>query len=347
MSLRPFRIPQTPTLERPAITALTATFLAFMAIIVLADHTGTRFDHTLRTVTLGGALLGLVTGALGSFAVLRRQSLLGDALSHAALPGVALAFLLQGRNLSGLLLGAAVASLIAMGFMSALTRTTRIKPDAAQAITLTAWFALGLMLLSYIQGRPDAAQAGLDRFIFGQAAALMQSDLWLIAGIGFVIFVLVAAFWPIFKLLTFDPEYAATLGMPVRFFSSLLSVLLVATIVLGLQLAGVVLMVGLLIAPASAARQWTNQLGVMVLLSGAFGAFAGGSGALLSALDLNLPTGPLMIVMACTVVLVSVLVAPQRGLIWRTVQHRFQPSPRHKVARPLKSSHMPSQSSAD
>jgi manganese/zinc/iron transport system permease protein len=347
MTMPPFRIPKHTLVERPAITALTATLLAFAAVMMLTDQTGTRFDHTLRTVTLGGALLGLVTGALGSFAVLRRQSLLGDALSHAALPGVALAFLLQGRSLTGLLIGAAFASLMAMGFMSALTRTTRIKTDAAQAITLTAWFALGLMLLSYIQGRSDAAQAGLDRFIFGQAAALMQNDLWLIAGIGVIIFALVMAFWPIFKLLTFDPEYAAALGMPVRFFSSLLSVLMVATIVMGLQLAGVVLMVGLLIAPASAARQWTNQLGVMVLLSGVFGAFAGGSGALLSALDLNLPTGPLMIVMACAVVLISVLVAPQRGLIWRWKKQRSRASVYHSTTIPLNDSRAPSQSSAD
>src|SRR5688572_21458555 len=130
-------------------------------------------SYTLRTVALGGALLGLVSGILGSFAVLRRQSLMGDALSHAALPGVTVAFLLSGRNLSALLIGAAVASLIAVGFIRALTTTTRIKQDAAMAIALASWFALGVALLSYIQGRPDAGQAGLDKFIFGQAAAMV------------------------------------------------------------------------------------------------------------------------------------------------------------------------------
>lgn len=311
---------------------------ALVAILVLAAWGGATFDHTLRTVTIGGALLGLVTGSLGSFAVLRRQSLLGDALSHAALPGVVIAFILQGRSLSGLLIGAAIASLIAMGFITALTRTTKIKQDAAQAITLASWFAFGLMLLSYVQGRPDAGQAGLDKFIFGQAAALVQSDIWLIVGVGAVIFALVALFWKEFKLLTFDPEFAAANGFPVRWLDAVLSSLMVAAIVLGLQLAGVVLMVGLLIAPAVAARQWTQRLGTMIVLSGVFGMFAGGSGAVVSAMDVNLPTGPLMIVAACAVVFVSVLFAPQRGVIWTMLTQRRE---RVEVAQMIKTAKRP------
>lgn len=307
--------------ERSAWGAGLGALIALGLIFALAILSGVTFDHTLRTVALGGALLGLVTGVLGSFAVLRRQSLLGDALSHAALPGVVIAFILQGRALSALLIGAAIASLIAMAFISALTRTTKIKQDAAQGITLAAWFAFGLMLLSYVQGRPDAGQAGLDKFIFGQAAALIQSDVVLIAGVGAVIFGMVALFWKEFKLLTFDTEFAAANGFPVKFLDSLLSSLIVAAIVLGLQLAGVILMVGLLIAPAVAARQWTQRLGTMVILSGVFGLFAGSGGAVLSAVDVNMPTGPLMIVAACAVVLVSVLLAPERGIIW-TLNHQ-------------------------
>lgn len=334
--------------ERPALSAAVTVLAAFGLIAVLVIAGGASFDHTLRTVTLGGALLGLVVGALGSFAVLRRQALLGDALSHAALPGVVLAFILQGRDLGGLLVGAAIASLLAMLFITAVTRTTPIKQDAAQGIALTAWFALGLMLLSYVQGQPDAAQAGLDKFIFGQAAALVQDDLWLIAGVGGVILGVVVLFWRAFKLMTFDPDYAAALGLPVKRLESLLSVLMVTAIVLGLQLAGVILMVGLLIAPAAAARQWTNRLGVMVVLSGVFGAFAGGAGALTSAADVNLPTGPLMIVMAFVVVVVSVLFAPQRGVLWamlrqrrerHAAQYRHRPAPAERRA--------PSASSAD
>jgi manganese/zinc/iron transport system permease protein len=308
--------------ERAAWGAGIGSLIALAAVFAFAGLGGVTFDHTLRTVALGGGLLGLVTGVLGSFAVLRRQSLLGDALSHAALPGVVIAFILQGRSLSALLIGAAIASLIAMAFITALTRTTKIKQDAAQGITLAAWFAFGLMLLSYVQGRPDAGQAGLDKFIFGQAAALVQSDVLLIAGIGAVIFLIVALFWKEFKLLTFDAEFAAANGFPVRFLDSLLSSLIVAAIVLGLQLAGVILMVGLLIAPAVAARQWTQRLGAMVILSGVFGMFSGGAGAVISAVDVNMPTGPLMIVAACAVVLVSVLFAPERGMLWTLSKQR-------------------------
>jgi manganese/zinc/iron transport system permease protein len=279
-------------------------------------------SYTLRTVALGGALLGLVSGVLGSFAVLRRQSLMGDALSHAALPGVTVAFLLSGRNLSALLVGAAVASLIAVGFIRALTSTTRIKQDAAMAIALASWFALGVALLSYIQGRPDAGQAGLDKFIFGQAAAMVQSDVDLIVRAGLIIFAVLGLLWKEFKLITFDPEFAGANGFRVRLLDGILSVLVVAAIVLGLQLAGVILMVGLLIGPPVAARQWTNSLGRMVLLSGIFGAIAGGTGAVVSGLDVNVPTGPLMIVAAFLIVVVSLVLAPGRGMLWLYRQRR-------------------------
>lgn len=310
------------TSERVAIGAGLGALIALMLVFLFAGLGGVTFDHTLRTVALGGGLLGLVTGVLGSFAVLRRQSLLGDALSHAALPGVVVAFILQGRSLSALLIGAAIASLLAMAFISALTRTTKIKQDAAQGIALASWFAFGLMLLSYVQSRPDAGQAGLDKFIFGQAAALVQGDVLLIVGVGAVIFLIVALFWKEFKLLTFDPDFAAANGFPVKFLDIVLSSLIVAAIVLGLQLAGVILMVGLLIAPAVAARQWTQRLGAMVMLSGIFGIFAGGAGAVISGIDVNMPTGPLMIVAACVVVLVSVLFAPERGILWTLNKQR-------------------------
>ena len=281
-----------------------------------------ELDYTLRTVALGGALLGLVSGVLGSFAVLRRQSLMGDALSHAALPGVAIAFLFSGRELSALLLGAGIASLFAVGFIRALTSTTRIKQDAAMGIALASWFAMGIALLSYIQGRPDAGQAGLDKFIFGQAAAMVQGDVDLIARVGMVIFAVLALLWKEFKLITFDPEFARANGFRVRLLDSILSTLVVAAIVLGLQLAGVILMVGLLIGPPVAARQWTNGLGQMVLLSAVFGAVAGGAGAAISSLDVNVPTGPLIIVASFVIVVFSICFAPGRGVVWSVFQRR-------------------------
>lgn len=283
---------------------------------------GVQYDYTLITVATGGAVLGMVSGVLGSFAVLRQQSLVGDALSHAALPGVAIAFLLAGRELGWLLIGAGIASWLGVLFINGVTRTTRIKQDTAMGIVLTAFFAFGITLLTYIQSRNDASQAGLDQFIFGQAAAIKRQDVMLISLVGLAAFVIVFAFWKEFKLITFDPEFARANGFRVRFLDILLSSLIVVAIVLGLQLAGVILMVGLLIAPAVAARQWTQQLGQMVTLSGVFGAFAGAVGAILSGIDKGLPTGPLIIVVAFTLVFISIGLAPGRGLVWSMWQQR-------------------------
>ena len=293
-------------------TALVAAlFVPFSQIFLHVEY-----DYTLRTVALGGALLGIVSGVLGCFAVLRHQSLLGDALSHAALPGVAIAFLLAGRDLGLLLVGAGVTSWLGVYFIRIVTNTTRIKQDAAMGIVLAAWFAAGIALLVYIQARPDASQAGLDTFIFGQAAAIVERDVRLIAIVGAASFVVLGLFWKEFKLITFDSEFAGANGFRVNIISMLLSTLIVVAIVLGLQLAGVILMVGMLIASGIAARQWTNQLGQMVILSAVFGAFAGGAGAIVSAVDADIPTGPLIVVVAFLLVAISLSFAPGRGLVW-------------------------------
>ncbi len=283
---------------------------------------GLRYTYTVRVVALGGAVLGLISGALGSFAVLRRESLLGDALSHAALPGVAVAFLLAGRELSALLIGAGAASWLGLRFSAALLATTRIKRDAALGIVLASWFAAGIALLAYIQSIPDASQAGLDHFIFGQAAAIIESDVRLVSGVGLVVLLALALFWKEFKLVTFDAEFAAANGFRTGVVNTALSTLIVITIVLGLQLAGVILMVGMLIAPGIAARQWTRKLEQMVALAALFGAFAGGVGAVISALDSDIPTGPMIIVVAFVLVLMSLAFAPERGLVWRRLRQR-------------------------
>ncbi len=281
-----------------------------------------RLTYTVRVVALGGAILGSLSGLLGCFAVLRGESLLGDALSHAALPGVAIAFLLFGRQLSWLLIGAGIASWLGLRFAAALLSRTRLKQDSALGIVLAAWFAAGIALLTYIQSLPDASQAGLDHFIFGQAAAITESDVNLISAVSFFALLVVALFWKEFKLVTFDPEFAGANGFRSGLINALLSTLIVLAIVLGLQLAGVILMVGLLIAPAIAARQWTQKLNQMVILAAVFGAFAGGVGAVISALDSDIPTGPMIIVVASILVLLSLTLAPGRGLLWQRLRQR-------------------------
>ncbi len=299
------------------IALLGALFIPLSAALF-----GLRLTYTVRVVALGGSVLGALSGVLGCFAVLRRESLLGDALSHAALPGVAIAFLLHGRELGALLIGAGIASWLGLRFVAALLSTTRLKQDTALGIVLAAWFALGIALLTYIQSLPDASQAGLDKFIFGQAAAIIESDVALVSGVGLVVLLALALLWKQFKLVTFDAEFAGANGFRTGLINTLLSTLIVVTIVLGLQLAGVILMVGLLIAPAIAARQWTQSLHQMVILAAVFGAFAGGVGAVISALDSDIPTGPLIIVVAFALVLTSISLAPGRGLVWSKLRQR-------------------------
>ncbi len=278
-------------------------------------------DYTLRTVALGAAALGATSGALGSYAVLRKQSLLGDAISHAALPGIALAFLLTGSKAPlVLVLGAAVAGWIGTLLVMRIVGTTRVKEDSALGIVLSVFFGFGLVLLTFIQKRPDASQAGLDRFLFGQAATLLQRDVVMIAVLGGIALGIAALFWKEFKLLSFDPDFAASLGFPVKWIDILLTSVLVLSIVIGLQTVGVVLMSAMVVAPAAAARQWTDRMGTMIILAGFFGALAGVSGAVISSLAQHVPTGPTIVLCLTAIVLFSLALAPNRGLVWESVR---------------------------
>ena len=258
---------------------------------------------------------------IGSFAVLRKQSLLGDAISHAALPGIALAFLLTGSKAPlVLVLGAAAAGWLGTLLVMRIVNTTRVKEDSALGIVLSVFFGFGLVLLTYIQKRPDASQAGLDRFLFGQAATLLQRDVIMIAALGGIAVTVAALFWKEFKLLSFDPDFAASMGFPVRWLDVLLTSVLVLSIVIGLQTVGVVLMSAMVVAPAAAARQWTDRMGTMVILAGGLGALAGVSGAVISSLGQHVPTGPTIVLCLTVIVLVSLALAPNRGLVWASVR---------------------------
>jgi manganese/zinc/iron transport system permease protein len=274
-------------------------------------------DFTVRNVVLGAALLGITSGVLGSFAVLRQQSLLGDALSHAALPGVALGFLIAGqRNLIAILLGALISGVLAASYSLLLTRRSRLKNDAALGSVLSVFFAFGIVLLTFIQRQNNAGQAGLDSFLFGQAATIVPSDIvtmLVISGLGIG---LVLLFWKQFKVLSFDSGFAASLGFPTLLLEFALTLMIALAIVMGLQLVGVVLMAALLIAPAVAARQWVKNLEAMVILAAIFGAASGITGSLISATGRGLATGPLIVICASFIVFVSLLFAPGRGFLW-------------------------------
>ncbi len=278
-------------------------------------------DYTLRTITLGTAILGAICGMLGSFAVLRKQSLLGDAISHAALPGIALAFMITGtKDTNLLLIGALISGLIGTFWIRGMITKTHLKSDTALGLVLSLFFGFGMLLLTFIQKQPNANQAGLDKYLFGQAATLVEKDVTLMAIVTGICLVVMLLFWKEFKILLFDADYTKTLGFNTRFIDVLITFFIVLAIVLGLQTVGVVLMSAMLLAPAAAARQWTNKLSVMIFLAAIFGAFSGVFGTAISASQNNLSTGPVIVLVAAVFVLISFIFSPGRGILFKQIR---------------------------
>jgi len=280
-------------------------------------------DYTLWIVLWGTALIGVASGVLGSFALLRRQSLLGDAVSHCALAGITAAFLIvQQKSPVVILGGAAVSGWLGAVLVDAMTRHTRLTTDTGLALVLSVFFGLGLVLLTQIQKLPIASQAGLDRFLFGQAATMLERDVFAIAVLGGVALIGVALLWKEWKLLILDPEFAAANGFSVRLLETLLSFILVIAIVIGLQSVGVVLMSALVVAPAAAARQWTDRFFVFVALAAVFGGASAATGTWMASLEMRLPTGPVIVLVAGGWVVVSLLIGRTRGILWRRLTLR-------------------------
>ncbi len=277
-------------------------------------------DANVRYVLAGSVLLGGSAGGLGTFAFLQRRSLIGDALAHAALPGIGLAFLVAGRkDYLLLLLGAAVAGWLGALAVNGITRYSRLKQDAALGIVLTSFFGLGIVLLTRIQKVGAGAQAGLDKFLFGQASALGADDVRILAVVALLLLGTVLLWFSRFKIISFDPAFARSIGLPVGVIHFTLTTLIVFAVTIGLQAVGVVLMAAMLITPAAAARQWTDRLGSMIVLASAFGIASGIVGAYVSFLAPKLPTGPWMVVAVSVFFVLSLLFSPKRGVVIRAV----------------------------
>jgi len=278
-------------------------------------------DPNLQWILLGSMLLGISTGVVGTFAYLRKQSLIGDTLAHAALPGICIAFMLTEVKSVGLfMIGAIVAGMIATLGISWITRFSRIKQDAAMGIVLSVFFGLGIVLLTQIQHSSYGNQSGLDKFLFGQAASMTSKDVYTMASVAVVLILICAVLFKEFKLISFDPGYARGLGFSVATLEQLLLWLVTIAVVVGIQAVGVVLVAALLITPAVSARYWTDRLGVMAVLSGLFGAVSGAIGTWVSAGTAQLPTGPLSVLTATAVFVGSVLFGPRRGVIAKLVR---------------------------
>lgn len=274
-------------------------------------------SYTFQIVAIGSTLLGIVCGIVGVFSVLKKESLIGDAVSHAALPGICLAYILTGKKeLMVLLLGAFCSGIIATIFINFISKKITIKFDNLLALILSSFFGLGTVLLTYIQKLPGANKAGLNKFIFGQAAAILKEDIYIIIAVLLIVLVIIVIFWHKFKILVFDYTYANILyKKKTKIYNLLLSLLMVICIVIGLEMVGVILMSSLVIVPAVSARQWTNNLNIMVIIAAFVGGISGFLGTLISSSSINLPTGPVIIVILSCIVLISLIFSPKRGIL--------------------------------
>ncbi len=325
-----------------SVVGVMATVLLLMTGATFAAETGsgsaadsgfwralTLRDYNTRVVLAGTCLLGLAGGVVGTFMLLRKRSLEADVASHAAFPGIGLAFLLTeafrpglGKSLPILLAGAFATALLGIGCTHLLTRIRRIREDAALGMVLGVFFGAGVVLLTIIQGLPSGHQAGLSDFVFGKAAALVASDMQVLAGCAVVVVVLCGVSFKALTLLCFDREFAEVQGWPVRGLDWLLTLLIVSVTVIGMQSVGLLLVVALTIIPSAASRFWSDRLPVMVAVAGGLGALSGLLGVLVSAAAPRLAAGAVIVLSASAVFGVSLLLGPRGGAVWEWLRRR-------------------------
>jgi manganese/zinc/iron transport system permease protein len=282
-------------------------------------------DPAVRYALLGSILLGITCGLLGSFLVVRRMALVGDALSHAVLPGVALGFLWNmSKDPVAIFIGATLAGLLGTAVVFAIKRTTHLKEDTALGMVLAGFFSVGICLVTLFQKLPMGNKSGIDKFLFGQAAALGPDDLRLMLAVAVLAVGVVTICYKEFLLVSFDPSFASVCALPTRWLQHALMVLLAFAVVIALQAVGVVLVSAMLITPAATAYLLTDRLQRMLWISALLGMTAGVSGAFFSFLGSNLSTGPFMVLAATFQFCLAFLFAPQRGVLVRWWRQRSQ-----------------------
>ena len=275
-------------------------------------------DPSVRYALIGAVLIGVSTGLLGSFIVVRRMAMAGDALSHAVLPGVALGFLWNmSKDPVAIFVGATLAGLLGTAFVSWITSTTRIKEDAALGMVLAGFFSVGLCLMSMIQGLPTGNKSGINSFIFGQAAAIGPADLKLMGIVTVGALLGVTLFYRQLLVSSFDPGFARASGLPVRWVHHGLMLFLAFAVVIALQAVGVVLVSALLIIPAATAYLLTDRMHRMLAIAVAAGVIAGMVGSFVSFLAPALPTGPFIVLASAGLFTAAFLFSPRQGLLLR------------------------------
>lgn len=289
------------------------TFIAFFSLT----------DPNVRAVVLGTLLLTSSAAMVGSFALLKKKVLVGDAIAHAVLPGVCLSFMLTGsKHPLSLVIGAFITGWLSLICIDQIIHRSKIKEDTAIALVLSVSFGIGLLLLTTIQHSGNAMQVGLSNFLFGKAAALVSDDLTSLALLSLTIIIIVLLFFKEFTLLAFDKAFAQASGLPVQALELLLSSLTVLAIVIGIRAVGILLMASMLITPPAAARFWTQNLPKMVLLATVFGMIAGLVGSYISYAAPAMPTGPWIVMAISFIAYFSFMFAPQQGLLARKMRQR-------------------------
>lgn len=275
-------------------------------------------------VLLGTSILGIAAGLTGVFLLLRKRSLLSDAVSHATLPGIATGFLValtlgldDGRHLPTLLTGAAFSGILGAGAVQWLKNSTRLNEDAAIGVVLSSFFGLGIVMLSYIQTLGSGSRAGLDSFLLGQTAALTREEIATTAFMALMVIVITLSLRKELTLLCFDPVFAAASGYSLSKMDFILMGLMLAVVCTGLKTVGLILVIALLIIPASTARLWTDKLSLMLLLAPLTGGVSAASGALISAHFTNIPAGAMIVLIATTFLFFSFFFSPTHGLLIR------------------------------
>jgi manganese/zinc/iron transport system permease protein len=281
-------------------------------------------DYNTRVVLIGTMLLGIAAGLLGVYLLLRKRVLIGDAISHATLPGIALAYLWTvtsggEKSLTTLLMGAALSGGLGGAGVLALRHVAKIREDAALGIVLSVFFGAGVALISLVQTVPGEA-AGLEAFIYGKAASMTSEDGWLGGAAALIVLATVVLLSKELRILCFDSELAQSQGWPILLLDCVLIALVVVVTIVGLQAVGLILIIALLVVPAASARFWTHDLNKMLFLSALMGAVSCAVGTLLSAAFDNLPSGATIVLASCACFLFSFAFGRQRGTVWRLVR---------------------------
>lgn len=274
-------------------------------------------SYTFRIVLMGTVLLGLVSGIIGVILTLRKQALIGDVLSHSTLPGVVLAYIItKESSLYVSIIGAIVASIVSVLIISLIKKYSRLKNDAILALILSAFFGFGQVLLSIIRDTAGQEQARLNKFIFGQAATMSKQDIIFLSVILFIVLAVIITFWRHIKLFIYNSEYYQSLGFSKTIINIILNAITILVVVSGIQAVGVILLSALIIAPAVTARLWSDKLLGNVIISAIIGGLSGFLGTLFS---VDVPTGPVIVIFVTSIFLVSVLIAPKKGIIWTKI----------------------------